>query len=164
MLSKKGEQRADEWCEHLEGARDHELRIMRESFVNNECIQARKSFVYKKSPSSTPLHLTLDQRRTHILDADCEVDPSAQPFSKALQMDGSKVAKIRLEALRKDVDVLKSGMPKLDVIIVSGNADSERCANQKAKAANKRVGIEAEAHRFEENNFSTKELEEHLIA
>ena len=158
IQSSKQQVRTEEWHEFLQGIRDHELRIMRENFVNEEYIRARKNFVHKMNPTSTPLHLTLNQYRPHILEIDGNVDMSKP--SKAIYMDGNKVAKTHLESLTKTTDSLKENdTPKMAVLIVSGNADSERYVNQKVKTA-KKVGVLAEVHRFESDHAK---LEDRLI-
>lgn len=79
-------------------------------------------------------------------------------------MNGSKVAKLRLETLSNTLESLKeSSVPKLSVIVVSANVDSQHCVNQKVKTA-KNVSISTEVHRFEKSmNVSTAKLNEQLI-
>ena len=128
---------------------------MRENFVNPEHIEALKSFVYKNSPTATPLHLSLHNYR----------NPNNGEFALALRMNGNELSKLYLTKLGKKVDTIKASgdaVPSLDVIIVSGNSDSERYINQKAKAANK-VGIDTSIHRFELSGDDLVALEEDLI-
>ena len=83
--------------------RNHELQIRRANFTKNEYMQARKNFVHKKNPTTTPLHLTLDQYRPQILDTKKDVGPACtKSFSKAFKMNGSKVANRTLEASNQE--------------------------------------------------------------
>jgi putative two-component system hydrogenase maturation factor HypX/HoxX len=103
MKSKKMEQCTDDWFKHLEFICSHELLIMHVNFTtNNEYIQAHKNFVYKKNPTTIPVHLTLDQYCPHILNTKKDVGPCTKSFSKAFKMNGSKVANIILEASNQE--------------------------------------------------------------
>lgn len=116
-------------------------------------LKARRNFVYKNSPTATPMHLTIHNYRN--LDA---VDTP-----RALKMNGNMLKSNKLAALKKRIDALKESgqeVPSLAALIVSGNADSERYIECKLKAA-KKVGIKPSIHRFEKNDA---ELEDEIIS
>ena len=154
-------ERTPNWYHILEGHRAHEIAIMRENFSGKEYENARKAFVYKTPPRSTPLHLML--RRDHhgksLFENQCN------NYSNALSMDGRKVALSRRKDLAAKIDSFKSSnsgsdIPNLAILMVNGNSASEFYIQQKQKTG-KKIGISTELHRFdvhEDKNWLERNL------
>jgi 5,10-methylene-tetrahydrofolate dehydrogenase/methenyl tetrahydrofolate cyclohydrolase len=157
IVSGKSNARTAEWHDMVQRSRDHELKIMRCNFGNNEYIGARKSFVYKTNPTATPLHLVQSLYRP---DAITPVHPPATTMS------GTKVAKMIKNDLAAKVAKAKEAangeVPGLAVVMVSGNEDSEKYVGRKVKAA-KKVGIQSETHCFDPVDKDLAVLEEQLV-
>lgn len=157
IISAKINKHTPEWHAKVKGFQDHELKIMRCNFGNDEYIRARKSFVYKTSPSTTPLHLVQSMYHTHAI---------TQVLPPATTMSGNKVAKAIkniLTAKVAEAKVATNGkVPGLAVVMVRGNEDSEKYVGKKVAAAQK-VGIQSETHRFDSVGKDLDFLEEQLV-
>jgi hypothetical protein len=128
IVSGKSNARTPEWHAMVQRYRDHELKIMRCNFGNDEYSRARKSFVYKTSPTATPLHLVKNLYRS---DAITRVRPPAATMS------GKKLAKAIKNDLAATVAKAKEAtngeVPGLAVVMVSGNEDSENTLERRSR-------------------------------
>ena len=71
IVSPKCQERTEQWHDMMELVCHFKLTIMRENFSNSENIQEQKQFFNKIKPTSTPLHITLNQYRPpHIFEGE----------------------------------------------------------------------------------------------
>ena len=164
IRKEKMRERTPEWYLKVENHRNHELRIMRENFSSEEYKKARQAFVYKTPANSTPVHLML--RQNHQGTSLFSQESARADRPPALMMDGRKVAKSRTKELVRRTDLIKTAtsgdvVPKMAIVIVSGNADSEKYVEMKQKTGNN-VGVVTELYRFE-RKLARKLLEKELI-